>query len=147
MNIETAIEIAARAHRGQVDKAGLPYILHPLRVMLALDTPEGQMAGVLHDVVEDTSVTLDDLKRAGFSHAVVNAVDAVSRRDGETYEKFISRIIAAGTLAIRVKLADVMDNMSIPRITVLAPNEAASMTKKYVAARKRLVDALGADKL
>ena len=64
--LERAIAIAAMAHEGQVDKAGMPYILHPLRMMLSVDTPEACMAAVLHDVVEDTAVTLGAATGGGF---------------------------------------------------------------------------------
>ena len=79
------------AHRGQRDKAGEPYILHPLRVMHAVCGFHERMAAVLHDVVEDTSVTLDELRRRGFPQAVVAAIDALSRRAGEPYLAFIDR--------------------------------------------------------
>ena len=68
--VETAIEIAARAHAGQVDKAGVPYIFHPLRLMLAVTTPFERMAAVLHDTVEDTDISLADLREAGFPAAL-----------------------------------------------------------------------------
>ena len=74
--IERAIEIAARAHAGVLDKAGSPYIFHPLRLMLAVKTPHERMAAVLHDVVEDTPVTLEELAAEGFPEEVVQAVEA-----------------------------------------------------------------------
>ena len=82
--LEKAIEIAARAHTGQVDKAGAPYILHPLRLMMAVRRPNERMAAVLHDVVEDTDVTLDDLRAAQFQEEVLDAVDALTKRKGES---------------------------------------------------------------
>ena len=72
--LERAIALAAQAHEGQVDKAGAPYILHPLRMMLSVDTPEARVAAVLHDVVEDTPVSLEELRVEGFSEAVIGAV-------------------------------------------------------------------------
>jgi (p)ppGpp synthase/HD superfamily hydrolase len=115
--LERAIEIAARSHAGQVDKAGQPYILHPLRLMLAVTAPEERIAAVLHDVVEDTPVTLDDLAAAGFSRDVLTAVAALTKLEGE------SRIAAAqraaqNPIARVVKLADVADNMDLSRISV-----------------------------
>jgi len=83
-----------RAHRGQVDKNGKPYILHALRVMLRQEDETAQIVGVLHDVVEDTSVTLDDLRAAGFSRQVCEAVDCLTRRPDESYEAMISRVLA-----------------------------------------------------
>jgi|SRR5580765_1996249 len=113
--LERAIEIAARAHAGQVDKAGSPYILHPIRLMLVVKTPHERMAAVLHDVVEDTEVTLEDLRAEGFPDEVVIAIDALTKRTGETRLDAAARA-AKNKVAIRVKLADVSDNMDMSRI-------------------------------
>jgi (p)ppGpp synthase/HD superfamily hydrolase len=113
--LERAIEIAARAHSGQVDKAGEPYVLHPLRMMLAVTMPEARMAAVLHDVVEDTAVTLEELRGEGFPEAVLEAVEALTKRDSEDYEAFIRRV-APNPIAREVKLADLRDNSDLSRI-------------------------------
>ncbi|NLA90511.1 MAG: HD domain-containing protein, partial [Synergistaceae bacterium] len=89
--LERAIEIATKAHEGQTDRGGAPYIRHCLRVMERMATEEMKIAAVLHDVVEDTPVPLEDLRREGFSEAVVKAVDALTRREGEDYPIFIMR--------------------------------------------------------
>jgi (p)ppGpp synthase/HD superfamily hydrolase len=113
--LERAIAIAAVAHEGQVDKAGMPYVLHPLRMMLSVDTPEARMAAALHDVVEDTAVTLEQLRAEGFPEAVIEAVEALTKRDGEDYEAFIRRA-ALNPVARKVKLADLRDNCDLSRI-------------------------------
>lgn len=113
--IERAIEIAARAHAGQVDKAGAPYIYHPLRLMLAVETLQQKMAAVLHDVVEDTDLTLDDLKAEGFPAEVVEAVQALTKTAGEARLDAACRA-ARNPIARAVKLADVTDNMDLSRI-------------------------------
>ncbi len=113
--IEKAIEIAARAHRGQVDKAGAPYIFHPLRLMLAVTTPDEQMAAVLHDVVEDTPITLEDLAAEGFSPEVLAAIAALTKQAGESRLAAAQRA-AQNPIARVVKLADVTDNMDLGRI-------------------------------
>ena len=127
--LERAIAIALDAHIGQVDKAGAPYVLHPLRVMLSLTSPEDRMAGVLHDVVEDgghRGWTLDALRKEGFPGSVIEAVDAVTKRldenaEGwEPYERAIRRA-AGNPIARRVKLADLTDNLDVTRIT--SPSE------------------------
>ena len=110
-----AIRIAAEAHEGQLDKAGQPYVLHVLRVMFGCHSPEAQIAAALHDVVEDTDWTLDDLRREGFSTTVVEIVDALTRREGEDYFDFARRA-AATPLGREVKRADLLDNMDIRRI-------------------------------
>lgn len=113
--IERAIAIAAMAHEGQVDKAGAPYVFHPLRMMLSVGTPEARMAAVLHDVVEDTSVTLEQLRAEGFPQEVIEAVEALTEREGEDYEAFIRRV-APNSIARQVKLADLRDNCDLSRI-------------------------------
>lgn len=118
--IERAIEIAAAAHAGQVDKAGAPYILHPLRVMLRMTTGNERIAAVLHDVVEDSRWTLDLLRAEGFSEDIVRAIDSVTRREGETYEAFVARA-GLDPVGRRVKLADLEDNCDLGRIA--APSE------------------------
>lgn len=126
--LERAIALAATAHAGQVDKAGAPYILHVLRVMLRLETAEERMAGVLHDVVEDTALTLDDLRSEGFPEAVVRAVESVTKREGESYEEFVERA-KADPVARNVKLADLADNSDRSRLREIGPKEEARLEK------------------
>lgn len=113
--LERAISLAATAHAGQVDKAGAPYILHSLRVMLAVASTEERIAAVLHDVVEDCGVTFDQLRAEGFSEAVVTAIASLTRDEAESYEAFIERA-ACDPIARAVKLADLHDNMDLTRI-------------------------------
>lgn len=115
MNLEHAIALAAKAHAGQVDKAGTPYILHPLRMMLRLATLEERMVAVLHDVVEDCGITFEQLRAEGFSDEVVAGVEALTRLEGESYEAFIERA-GRSPLGRRVKLADLEDNSDLSRI-------------------------------
>lgn len=113
--LERAIEIAAQAHAGQVDKAGQPYILHPLRLMLVVRTTHERMAAVLHDVVEDTPWTFEDLAREGFPQAVIEAVKALTKHQGESRIEAAKRVVQH-PIARVVKLADVSDNMNLSRI-------------------------------
>jgi hypothetical protein len=117
--IEKALQIAAQAHEGQRDKEGLPYILHPLRVMSSVKGEEAQIVAVLHDVVEDTKVTLDDLRRAGFSEAVLSAVQCVTHRKDEPYANYVVGC-KNNPIARQVKLADLQDNGRMDR-TILRP--------------------------
>ena len=114
--LERAIEIAAEAHRGQADKAGEPYILHPLRVMLRVRGETERIVAILHDVVEDggPAWTLERLRAEGFAADVVEAVDRLTKRDGEPYDMLIERA-AGDPIAQRVKLADLEDNISLTR--------------------------------
>jgi (p)ppGpp synthase/HD superfamily hydrolase len=114
--LERAIAIAAKAHEGQVDKAGAPYILHPLRVMFRVAATEERIAAVLHDVIEDTDITLEMLKAEGFPGTVLRAIDSLTRRPGENYEAFVARA-AADPIGRAVKLADLEDNSDLSRIS------------------------------
>lgn len=123
-------------HAGAVDKAGQPYILHPLRVMARLSTDTERIVAILHDVVEDSEVTLDDLRADGFSDEIVDAIDHVTRRGGESYEAFIERI-APHPLARRVKIADLEDNMDVTRLVVLDERGTERM-QRYLRSWQRL---------
>jgi len=138
--IERAIEIAARAHAGQVDKAGAPYVFHPLRLMLSVKTPHQRMAAVLHDVVEDTPLTLDDLKAEGFPQEVLAAIAALTKTPGET-RLDAARRAAAHPVARAVKLADVTDNMDLSRIA--QPTEKDYARLKEYEQVKALLEAAG----
>jgi len=134
--IEKAVQLAAKAHEGRKDKAGAPYILHLLRVMLAMSTADDMMAAVLHDIVEDTDTSLDDLRDAGFSDEIVRAIDALSRHRGELYESFTSRV-AQNPMARRVKLADLEDNMDLTRFEKITDKD-IDRWRKYLRAWRRL---------
>ncbi len=110
-DVETAKALAAKAHEGQTDKAGLPYITHPERVASRLNAPEAQVVGWLHDTVEDTALTIGDI-RERFGPETAAAVDAISRRDGETWPDYIDRV-AANPIARQVKISDLIDNSNL----------------------------------
>ena len=113
--LERAIAIAATAHAGQVDKGGAPYILHPLKVMLRMTTLEERIVAVLHDVVEDCEISLDDLRKEGFSEVVLSAIESVTKVPGESYEDFVDRA-AQNPIGRVVKLADLEENSDLSRI-------------------------------
>lgn len=114
-NLNVAIKLAAEAHLGQYDKAGDPYILHPLRVMMQLETEAERIVGVLHDVLEDTPVDAIELLKHGFSGQVIEALESVTRRKDETYFDFVQRA-KQNEIGRKVKLADLKDNMDWNRI-------------------------------
>lgn len=134
--LEDAISLAVEAHRGQRDKAGRPYILHPLRVMMRLETDEERTVAILHDVVEDTPWTLERLRERGYPAEVLAALDALTKREGETYEDFVERL-RPNALARRVKLADLEDNMDVRRLAAVTPKDAERLAR-YRAAWARL---------
>lgn len=114
-SLEKAIAIAVEAHAGVVDKGGHPYVLHPLRVMFSVESEHERIAAVLHDVVEDTAWTLEQLAGEGFADEVVAAIDALTKRDGEQRLDAAKRA-RRDPIARQVKIADVTDNMDISRI-------------------------------
>ena len=132
--IEKAIAIAVEAHKGQEDKAGDPYILHPLRVMFQMETREEMIAAVLHDVLEDTPITPDQLKEMGFSETVLKALDSVTKRAGERYEDFVQRA-ALHPIGKKIKLADLRDNLDLSRLEEIT-DEDIRRVKKYHGALK-----------
>lgn len=132
-----AIALAVRVHQDQVDRAGQPYILHPLRVMLRLTGELEQMVGILHDVVEDSDLTFDDLRQMGYREEVITALDGVTRRDGETYEEFVARS-QAHPVSRRVKLADLEDNMDLRRIAGEISHKDVERLRRYQRAWQQL---------
>ena len=112
--LDAAIRVMLDAHRGQVDKGGQPYFLHPLRVMLWCEGEADRIVAVLHDVIEDSAITTTDLRNL-FGEEVATAVQAVTRCDSELYSDFIARC-AANPIARRVKIADLNDNMDLTRL-------------------------------
>lgn len=139
--LEEAIALAVEAHRGQRDRSGAPYVLHPLRMMFRVETDAEKVTALLHDVVEDTEWTLEGLRERGFPEEVVEAVDRLTRRDGEEYEAFVQR--AAGhPVARRVKIADLEDNMDIRRTGKVDPGDAERLNR-YLRAWRTLTADLG----
>lgn len=132
-----AIAIAAQAHQEQHDKAGAPYILHPLRMMAQLHGEAERTVAVLHDLIEDTDWTLDQLRAEGFSDDVLAAIDCLTKRDDESYEAFIERA-SYNELARQVKLADLEDNMDLRRIAEVTDQDLERL-RKYHRARQVLL--------
>jgi (p)ppGpp synthase/HD superfamily hydrolase len=131
-----AINLAITAHHGQVDKAGVPYIAHPLRVMNQMDSDTERIVAVLHDAVEDSSLTLGDLGRLGYSAEIIEAIDCLTRREGETYRQYIERL-KQNPVAHKVKIADLQDNMAEGRIQNL---QGGGLEKRYQDALKILIN-------
>lgn len=114
---EKAVMIAQEAHKGQMDKGGNPYIEHPLHVASQVETLELKMIAVLHDTLEDSSLTAADLVEAGLPEEVVEAIVVLTHEDGneEAYLDYIRRV-AGNKLAARVKKEDLKHNMDMSRI-------------------------------
>jgi (p)ppGpp synthase/HD superfamily hydrolase len=135
--LEDAILLATQAHQGKLDKGGQPYILHPLRIMLRLKTDVERIVGVLHDVVEDTKYTFADLKRRGYCDVVLDALDCVTKRENEPYDKFIERA-KTNPVARQVKLADLEDNMDVRRLSLTPSDKDLERLRQYRKAWEQL---------
>ena len=125
-----AINLAEKAHAGQVDKCGNPYIEHPKRVMEMADTTEKKIVSILHDVVEDTDISLETIERL-FGEDIAEAVDAISHRKNEPREEYYKRIMENG-LAYSVKLLDLADNTDPERMSKLDHETQSRLYKKYM---------------
>lgn len=139
-NLAHAIALAADAHRHQKDRAGAAYILHPLRLMVKMTDESAMIAAVLHDVVEDTDWTLDDLREEGFSEEVLHAVDCLTQRKGEPYNALIQRA-KLSPISLRVKIADLEDNMDVKRLKTFSAYDADRLEKYHAAWRELKTEA------
>jgi (p)ppGpp synthase/HD superfamily hydrolase len=137
--IEQALSIALSAYAGKQDKAGKTYILHPLRIMAKMQTPSEMATALLHDVIEDSDMTAEDLLKQGIPQTVVDAVLALTKQTNETYEDFICRAMQ-NPLAAKVKLADIEDNINVLRLETLSTKDLERVAK-YHAAYKKLKSA------
>ncbi|MDX1663051.1 MAG: hypothetical protein R3272_04605 [Candidatus Promineifilaceae bacterium] len=127
--LEKAIAIALRAHEGQTDRSGNPYVLHPLHLMDRMDTPVERMAAVLHDVVEDTETTISDLQAAGFPEEVTEAVRLLTHdKSTLSYEQYVRRL-RHNDLARKIKLADLEHNMDIRRAEQVEEDDLVRLQK------------------
>jgi (p)ppGpp synthase/HD superfamily hydrolase len=124
------IVLATNAHAGQFDRGGNPYILHPLKVMhyLKSDDEELQCMALLHDVVEDTKTTWDDLIAIGCTERVINGVKALTKMPGESYDQYKERVFANPD-AMKVKMADLRHNTDIRRLKGVTEKDIIRMEK------------------
>ena len=137
--LDRAKAIATSAHEGQVDKAGKPYIDHPMRVMNMGKTIEEKIAGVLHDVVEDSDWTFEMLEKEGIPKDVMDALRCVTKlSEDEDYDHFIERV-KTDPLAVKVKINDLKDNMDITRLGEVTEKDLARLNK-YIRAYRQLTE-------
>ena len=129
MNLEKAIQIAVEAHAGTKDKGGKAYILHPISVMMRVETEEEKIVAILHDVVEDTDWTFDALRIEGFSETVIEALETVTKySEEENYDDFIQRSLK-NDIGRKVKIADLRENLDVTRIGELYPKDIERINK------------------
>ncbi len=138
--LEKAIRLAEKAHQGQLDKGGHPYILHPKRVAEKCETETEKITALLHDVLEDSAYTQEDLRAEGFTEDILEALTYLTHQEGEGYMEYIERI-CQNPLAVRVKYADLQDNMDVSRISNPTEKDFAR-PEKYKKAVKRIEEAM-----
>ena len=136
-NIKKAANIAYKAHLEQKDKGGYPYIMHPLHLAEEMETEEEVITALLHDVLEDTDVSLDEIKKYGFSENVIKALKALTRDENEDYGEYIKRIKNTGGIALKVKKADLKHNMELDRLDEFTSKDKERI-KKYMVSFKEL---------
>jgi (p)ppGpp synthase/HD superfamily hydrolase len=126
--LEKSIHIALEAHKGQMDRAEKPYILHPLRIMQTLDDEIEMISAVLHDVIEDSQLTYEDLKREGIPDEAVEIIKCLTKINDEPYEDYVKRI-SLNKKATNVKIKDLEDNMNITRLESLNQKDLDRLAK------------------
>ena len=132
--LDKAIQIATNAHRGQKDRYGKHYILHPLRVMLKFQTEKEMIVAVLHDVVEKSDWTIPRLRQKGFDNDILEAVDLLTRRDSQPYLDYINKL-TENSLARRIKIADIEDNIDPQRMGRPSENDLEKLSRLLEAMR------------
>lgn len=130
--LERAIRLATKAHKGQVDRFGQPYILHVLRVITHARDPEERLLAALHDVLERSTITVDELREKGFPESVLTALVHISRDPQEDYEAYIDRV-ARNPLAVRVKVIDLADKMDLRDVGELSVADVKRYNKQLAA--------------
>ena len=134
--VDLALSIARKAHEGQLDKAGVDYIEHPIYVASQVDTEEEKAVALLHDVIEDSSVTAEELLNAGLPETVVTAIQILSKKKGQDYQTYLENV-KSNPLARVVKLADLKHNSDLSRLRSVTDNDLERL-EKY----KRAIDYL-----
>ena len=135
---ELAFEIAKEAHAGQTDKAGLDYILHPLQVAAEMTTDEEKAVALLHDIIEDTDVTANELLAKGLPDNVVEAVKALTKKHNQNYAAYLAGV-KKNRLATAVKLADLKHNSDLSRLEKITQKD-RERAEKYRKAIEYLSD-------
>ena len=144
--IEKAVEIAAKSHAGTKDRSGVPYLLHPLRVMMGVEGEAAQIVAVLHDVVEDTPVTLDEIRAEGFRDEIVEALALVTHGADQSYSEYVIAL-KSNPIARQVKLSDLRDNSTLDRV-MLRPHNIdwdTARIQRYVLSYQYLTDIITED--
>ena len=137
------LELVIKLFEGKTDKAGLPYYNHLLKVYANVDNYDEKIIALLHDVVEDSEVTFDDLKVYGYPENILEALRVLTKKKGEYYPDYIERIIDSNNIqALNVKLADLKHNVDINRIENPTINDYERINKRYIPAINKIQNKL-----
>ena len=126
---KAAMKLCYRAHHGQFDKSGIPYVFHPIHLAEQMTDEDTTVVALLHDVVEDTPCTLEDLRNYGFPERIVEAVGYMTHPDGVEYMDYVAKI-RENPIARAVKLADLQHNSDLTRMEQI-DERALERTEKY----------------
>ena len=138
-----SLEIVTRVFSDKTDKGGFPYVIHLLKVYSNVSDYTEKVCALLHDIIEDTEVTYEDLKKVGYPDEVISILKVLTKIKGEDYQDYIERIIASGnTHAMNIKLADLRHNMDSGRIKNPSPNDLLRITKRYEPAYEKIYNKL-----
>ena len=138
-----SLEIVTKVFSDKVDKGGFPYIIHLLKVYSGVSEYMEKVCALLHDIIEDTDVTYDDLRDVGYSEEIIDILTILTKLKGEDYQKYIDRIIASDNIhAMNIKLADLRHNMDSGRIKNPTTNDMERITKRYAPAYEKIYNKL-----
>ena len=138
-----SLEIITRVFSEKCDKGGFPYVIHLLKVYSGVSEEIEKICALLHDVIEDTDITYDDLRNVGYSEEIIDILTILTKLKGEDYRDYINRIIDSKNIhAMNIKLADLRHNMDSGRIKNPSPNDVMRITKRYEPAYERIYNIL-----
>ncbi len=141
--IYKSLEIVTRVFSQKTDKGGFPYVIHLLKVYSGVSEYNEKVCALLHDVIEDTDVTYDDLRDVGYPEEIIEVLTILTKLKGEDYKDYINRIINSNNYhAMNIKLADLRHNMDSSRIKNPTPNDVERITKRYEPAYEKIYNKL-----
>ena len=141
--IYKSLEIMTKVFENKCDKGGIPYSVHLLKVYSGVSNYLEKCCALLHDIIEDTDVTYDDLKEVGFNDEIIEILSILTKNKGEDYAKYIERIIESGNVhALNIKLVDLAHNMEVGRIKNPTLNDYERINKRYLPAREKILNEL-----
>lgn len=137
-NTKKALELAFEKHKNQKDKSGIPYIYHPFYIATKMNNENEIVVALLHDVIEDTNTTINDLKNIGFNNDILDAVDCMTHYDGQDYHEYIKKL-SKNPIALKVKIEDLKHNLDITRLTTITKEDEIRV-KRYKSCLKYLLE-------